>query len=265
MPGQILFFRKSRGDLSNETVSATASEGALYAEYALTRGNLNAWITSGSVDANDTTWEVDFGEAKDISEILLLKHNFKEFKVEYWDGSSYQDFSPAIIETVNTLESNYYETDLVSTSKVRVTIYGTQTPNEDKYMYQFIATEKLGRLNGWPIIKAPKHSRNRIKTQTLSGKMSIVENIGGFSCKLGVSSLSDWDDLDLIETLYDANEGFLVWLCGGDENQFRTVRQGYRMEDIYLMKCSDEYQPEYVGGLYKSGIKIEIDLQEVIE
>lgn len=265
MSAQMIFFRKSRGDLSNETVTATASQGASYAEFALNRGNLNAWITSGSVDADNTTWEVNFGEAREVQDILMLKHNFKAFTVKWWDGSAYQNFTPAISETTNVEESNYYQIALVSTSKIQVTITGTQTANSDKFMYQFIATEKLGRLNAWPVIKTPTHSRNRVKTQTLSGKYSIIENVGGFSCKLTIKSLTNLADLDLIEELYGANEGFLVWLCGGDESQFRTRRQGYRMEDIYLMKCSDEYQPEYVNGLYTGGIKIDLDLQEVID
>jgi hypothetical protein len=265
MSSQIIFFEKNKADLSYENISATASEGSEYAPYVLNRSNLSAWLTTGSVDANNTTLTIDLTEDRVITDILLLKHNFKSFTVKYWNGSTYVAFSPAIAPTTNTSASNYYEVTQVETSKIQITILGTQTPNEDKYLYQFIATEKLGQLNGWPVIQGPTHSRNRIKNKTLSGKMNIVENVGGFSCALTVAFLKDSSDLDVIETLYAANEGFLVWLSGGDESQFLTRRQGYRMEDIYLMKCVDEYRPEYVSGIYKNGIKIELSLQEVID
>jgi hypothetical protein len=265
MSSQIIFFQKNKADLSYENVSATASQGSAYAQYVLNRSNVSAWLTTGSVDADNTTLTIDFNEDRYVTDLLLLKHNFKSFTVKYWNGSSYVAFSPAIAPTNNTAASNHYEVTGVETSRIQITILGTQTANQDKYLYQFIATEQLGQLNAWLMIKNPTHSRNRIKNKTLSGKLNIVENVGGFSCRLTVKSLTNSSDLNLIEELYAANEGFLVWLCGGDESQFLTRRQGYRMEDIYLMKCTDEYQPEYVDGVYKNGIKIEIDLQEVID
>src|SRR5688500_2818941 len=133
MSGQIIFFRKSKADFSYDNVSATASEGASYAEYVLNRSNLSAWLTTGSVDANNTTLTIDFSEDRVVSDILLLKHNFKAFTVKLWDGSTYQDFSPAISETTNTDSSNYYEVTSQETSRIQITITGTQTPDEDKY------------------------------------------------------------------------------------------------------------------------------------
>jgi hypothetical protein len=265
MPKQILFFRKSRADLSFEEVTVTASEGQEMAKSAFARGNLTAWLTSDSLDANQTTFTIDFSEERTVSDILLLKHNFKSFTVQWWNGLSYQDFSPPISESTNLKGSSYYSVSAVSTQLIRLTVYSTQVPDQDKFLYQFIATEKLGRLNAWPVIKAPLLSRNRLKSKSLSGKMNIIENIGSFSCSLEIPALSNSQDLDLIERLYGANESFLVWLCGGDENQFKTIRQAYRMEDIYLMKCSDEYSPEYLRGVYTSSIKIDMNLQEVID
>lgn len=267
MASQIIFFYKNRADYSYTNVVASASEGNTYAPYVLNRSNLSAWLTTGSVDANNTTLTIDFSEKRTVSDIILIKHNFKSFNIKHWDdvSSSYQDFSPPINETTNTAETSYYVVTTLETSKIQITILGTQVANEDKFLYQFIATQRIGQLYGWPQIVSPTLSRNRITNQMLSGKLNVVENIGAFMCQLTVDSWSNDGDLSIVENLYDSNEGFLVWLCGGDETQFKTVRQGYRLEDLFLMKCTDEYTPEYNDGVYNNGIKIQMTLQEVID
>lgn len=265
MAEPILFFKKAKTDLSEDNVSATANEGSEFANYALNRSNLSAWITTGSSDSSGTTWTVDMTDEKTISEILLIKHNFKSFTVKYWDGAAYQDFSPAISETTNTEEVNRYSVTEVATSKIQITINGTMTPDEDKYLFQFIATEVLGQLAGYPVIKNPVLSRNKKKSTMLSGKLNISENVGGFSCDLSVSEWKSDADLTLVETLYSSSDGFLVWLCGGDEDQFASLRKGYRLEDLFLMKCVNDYEPEYVAGMYRRGMNITIKLAEVVQ
>lgn len=265
MSGQIIFFEKNKADFQYTWVMASASQGNAFASKVLNRSNNSAWITTDSVDADNTTLTIDIGDSKFITDIILIKHNFKSFQVKYWNGSSYVNFSPAINETTNTKSSNYFPVAQVSTMRIQLTVFGTQTPNEDKYLYQFIMTAKLGQLTGWPMIKKPTHSRNKKKSQMLSGKYNIQENVGFFACALEVESWSIDADLAVVESLYNAQDGFLLWLCGGNEDQFKTKRQGYRLEDLYLMKCLDDYQPEYRGGIYSNGLKIGIDMAEVID
>lgn len=265
MSSQIMFFLKSKCDISDSNVSATASQGSAYAEFALNRNNISAWMTTGSVDADNTTWTVDMVDPHFISDILLIKHNFKAFTVKYWDGAAYQAFSTPIVETVNTDETNYYTFTAVSTTKLQIRITGTQTPNDDKFMYQFIASKLLGQLEGWPVVQNPISSRNKQKSKMLSGKLNIAENIGSFKCDLTVKEWKVEDDIDIVETLYDSNEGFLVWLGGGDETQFWSARKGFRNEDLFLMKCTNDYEPTYRGGHYLRGLDMKITLEEVID
>ena len=265
MSSQIIFFRKNAADYSKSWVTATASQGNDYARNVLNRNNVSAWITTGSVDADNTTLTINFSDIQEVTDILLLKHNFKAFTVKYWDGSAYQDFSTPIVETTNTETSNSYQRSSVQTSRIQLTITGTQTPDVDKFLYQFILTTRIGKLESWPQIKAPVLSRNKRVSQMLSGKMNIQENVGGFSTSLNWDSLSIDADLDIIEQLFDSSEGFLYWPCGGDEDQFKTLRQGYRMEDIFLVKCTNDYAPEYNSGVYVNGIKLSMNLAEVID
>jgi hypothetical protein len=263
MAGQIVFFEKNFVDISNDAASASASEASSLAYLVQNRSNLTRWVTTGSADSSNTTFTMDIGDLKTVSDILLLQHNFKAFTVEYWDGSSYQSFSPAISETTNTAESNHYEVTPVVTSRIKITITGTMVADDDKYLTQLIVTRQLGQLNGWPIIKNPVFNRNRKSTSMLSGKKAVSLAVGGFSMELSVSCWRDSDDLDLIESLYARSEGFLVWPGGGVESQFSSVRKGYRMEDLFLMRPMNDYEPEFYRGLYSSGLSINMKLAEV--
>jgi hypothetical protein len=262
MAGQIMFFEKSKCDFSNPAASASASQASEYAYFALNRSNRTAWVTTGSVDADNTTFTVDFTEQRYIDSIFLVKVNFKSYTLKYWNGSSYVDFATAIDVTNNTDETILHQVAEVLTSRLRLTIRGTMTANQDKYMHQFIATSLMGRLNAWPQIKKPTHDVGRIVTKMLSGKVNVTESVGGFRCDLEVANWKDQTDLNLVERLYTLNEGFLVWLCGGDESQFAQRLMGYRKEDIFLMRPTNNYIPEHVKGIYTTGVKLVIPLAE---
>src|SRR6267378_555364 len=149
MSSQIIFFNKSISDFQNANVSASASQGNTYANYPLQRDPDIAWITSGSVDSDNTTWTVDITDQRPVTNILLIDHNFKSYTIKYWNGSAYVDFPTAINVSGNTKGTNAHSFASVNTSKIQITITGTQVANSDKFMHQFIATTKIGQLIGW--------------------------------------------------------------------------------------------------------------------
>ncbi len=199
-----------------------------------------------------------------MNDILLLKHNFKKYVLSYYDDDTGLYVTLFTSTTYTEASTHYYSATGFHTSKIKIRINGTFVADSNKYLFQFIASERIGQFAGWPVIKKPVISRDLRKSKMLSGKTSMFANTGAFACKLSWTNLSSSADLAIIERMYQSNEGFLVWLCGGDEDQFSSVRQGYRMEDIYLMRCQDEHSPEFYGGFYKSGMKIEVDLVEVV-
>jgi len=263
MSYQIKFFNKSWSDFETPSVVATASEGQTYAYLPFNRSNLNAWQTTGSADANNTTYVVDFGTTRSVHSLILLIHNFKAFTVKYWNGTTYVDFSTPIAETANTASSSFYSFTSVDTNKIKITITACMVVDDDKFLFQFIATTLIGQLAGWPIISKHNVSKNRVINQMLSGKSVVFENTGFFSCNLSVERWTSNADLTIVEALYNSTEGFLVSLCGGSETQFKTTRQGYRKQDLFLMKCTNEYSADYYSGIYNSGVNISIDLMEV--
>jgi hypothetical protein len=270
MTGQIMWFRKNIMDLSYSLPSITVTDttatnnGSSFVDYLRNRKNTSAWATTGSNDAANTTLEFNLGGTQNIDRIFLVDHNFKAYTLKYWNGTSWADFTSAISETTNTETTNYYSFTQVSTTKVQLIITGTQVADADKIMRQVIICESLGQFNGWPIIRNPKLSTNKQINRMLSGKINLIESIQTFSTTLEVKILSDSDDLDLIETIYELRDGALMWINANSDSQFSSVRLGYRKKDIYLVRPTTDYTPEFYKGLYKSGIKFKMKVEEII-
>lgn len=271
MASQIKFFKKNIIDLSNDAGSITVTDavatnsGNSFVNYVRNRNNQSAWLTTGSTDAANTQLDIDLGQGRDVSEIILIKHNWKAFTIQYsTDGVSYSNFSTSIAETTNTSETSRFSFTKVDCRYIRIIITGAQVVNADKQLYQLLITELIGTLEGWPIIKSPTHDTAKKVNQMLSNKVNVVESLGAFSVDLNVANWKNAADLVVIETIYFSRETTLVWLCGGEEAQFSVVPVGYRLEDFYLMRPVDSYQPEFVKGLYMSGLNIKISLKEAI-
>lgn len=272
MAAQIKFYNKNKLDLDNDlvTISVTdttaTSDGADLVDFMRNRNNQSAWVTTGSNDAANTTLVFDFKDEREITDVIMILHNLKAFTIKYWDGATYQDFSTPINETTNTKTSSFFEFDLVSTSRLQLIITGTINADDDKTIRQFIATDKVlsGQLVGWPEIKSPRHGSNKRVNRMLSGKVNVVESRGAFTFDLSVSNWNIDADLDIIEEIYFGRRAVLVSLSGGDEEQFSHLRVGYRNEDIYFMRATNDYSPEWSRGIYNNGLRIRMKLSEAI-
>jgi hypothetical protein len=319
MAQQIKFFRKNYIDQSYSNITltvtdATASDtGSSILTYLQNRKNTSAWLTTGSADAANTQLDIDWGTSLDLDTLILVKHNFDAYTIQYWNGSAYVDFSTAINESSltpttqndppaspsvgdkyivgtgtgawasqdgkytewNGTSWDFYDTSrlektaihsftTVATQKIRIIITGTMVADDDKILRQLICTKAIGQLNAWPIVRTPLISRNKKTTRALSGKVYLAESIKSFSCTLEVESLKNADDMAIFEELFEKYEGVLIWLCGGDESQYSSMREGYRLEDIYLVRPVSEYSPEWFLGLYQAGVQFLVNLEESI-
>ena len=264
----IKFFKKNIYDLSNPypvttvTDSVATDTGEDFTDLMRNRLDTSGWSTTDSSDSGNTTIEIDFIDTKEFSDVLILNHNLKSFTLKYWNGSAWTDFSTAISETTNTLTSNHYSFTKVNTDKIQMIITGTQTADDDKTIRQLIFTESLGEFDCELYIK-PVITRSRQSTTFLSGKTFVSRSSGGFKCTLEAPSVFTDNDLTLVETIFDSYNGVLMWLSGGTTSQYETLRQAYRLQDIYLVTCSNEYEPEWNEGRYKNGMKVKMDLVEI--
>ncbi len=266
----IIFFRKNWADYTYPAVIMGASgtnnpgnQGNSFASFVQKRSNEIGWMTTGSLDSDITTLTCNFVNLATMTDIILIGHNFASYTVKYWNGSSYVNFSPAISMSGDTASTTRFSFSTVNSTAIQITINGTQIANSDKKLNQLIATQIIGQFTGWPIIKNPTFNLNRRQNTMLSGKKNIGINVGGFEFTLSVANWNNNNDLGIIESIFSNGTGFLVWLSGGQEGQFATIRKGYRNKDMFFMKCVNDLGPEYYMGLYNSGMVINAQLAEV--
>lgn len=269
--GGIKFFNKSFCDISIDEVNLVVSSGGSVKDAIRDRKNTTKWSSLGSNDATTETIEIDFGEIKTIDRLILIKNNLKAFNVQYHNGSSYTDFSSvvtkegtqaSITETANTKTTNYYEFASVSTQYIKITMTTTQTTNDEKYIYQVIATSELGAFTGYPVFNrsfSPIVSR---KT-TLSGKTRASVFGEMFECSLSFNGYPTALDHALVLRLWENSEEFLIYPCGGNEDQFRFKTKGDRLEDLWLVTITNDWSPNYVENVYCLPLNYSLNLTEV--
>lgn len=268
MGQQIRFFEIPSSDYSNRNFSFTITDdladstGQEIANFMRNRNLTSSWLTTGSLDANNTEVFASFGgEKQPIESLFLVKHNLKAFDVEYFDGVSWQ-----LAESVtdNELETTEHIIG-ASVESIKLTIYGTIESDKDKRITQFIATREIGQMTGFPEISSMVHTQGTKNSVMLSGKHAISNTVGATSFKLKLKVMNQQSDVDLIESLfYTYKRGVMVYIGGGDQKQFKIKTRGYRLEDFYVMKPSRDYRDDFYKSLYGVGTKLDISLQEVV-
>jgi hypothetical protein len=269
--GGIKFFEKSKCDIDVEACTVTVSSGSSGKDRIRDRKNTTRWVSVSSNDATTETITIDLGSSQSINRIVLVKNNFKAFNVQYWNGSAYVDFSSVvtkegtqstITETTNAKTTNYYEFAIVSAQLVKVTITTTQTVDAQKYAYQVIITEEIGTLTGYPN-HAREFSPITSKKTTLSGKSKYSIFGEQYSCNLGFNFYPTAADHAIILSLWEGLTEFIIYPCGGNEDQFRFKTKGDRLEDIYLVFFDGGWTPNYADNVYVLPLNYNVRLVEV--
>ncbi len=271
--GGIKFFYKNYGDLDNESASASVSTGSTTRNHARSRKPYLYWTSEGSDDSTNETYELRFGESKTIDRIILNRHNFKAFTVQYWDGSAWAHFSDVvtkegaktnITETTNTKTTNYYEFTAVSTEKIQVSIDTTQAVDAEKYIYDVIATEEIGTLTGYPAYTAT-NQRSVSEKKALDGRSAKTILGESYSCSLSFQRYPDALDHGIMQDLWDLKEPFLIYPSGANEDQFRyTTMLGNRLRDIYLVNFESDFSPNYDMNVYKNALTYNVSFKESV-
>lgn len=273
--GGIKFFEKSQ-NLSVDGSSATGSTGNSSANLAIDKNVYTVWQTVGSNDATTETFTVVMPSVKNISRIFLQKHNFKNYTVKYWNGATYVDFTnvtsldsstpvTGIAETVYARATSYYECDLISTDRLRVSITLTQVANAEKYLSQLIGCTELGTFEGFPEIANFSHDANERVQTGLSGKSNIEKSYRVASLALGFNFYPGQNDINLIQTLFDRVEGFNVWVCGGrfGNAYFRFTQLGYNLEDLFFMQTLGSLSTIYGSNIYTNAVVTSLNFKEI--
>ncbi len=270
LTGGISFFKNSKALFKDGSVATASSNDAL-AKNILADNTSIGWFSDGSDDTTIETIVITMPSKVDLDRLFALGHNWKEFTIKYHDGISFVDFTTVIglngalgggiAETVFALDAAYYEFDKVNTDMIEITITKTQVVDEEKFLDRFFATEELGTFEGYPLA-VPKYMNNEVAQKVLSSKFNIQKSIPTEEINMSFKSYPVQADYDLIEGLFDGNDPFFVWLCGGrfGEPFFVIDIKGFDLKDLFLMQTKGKFNPKYFKNIYINGFDAKIKL-----
>jgi len=263
LTGGISFFKDSKTYFKNGTV-ATATTNDVITKNILANNTSIGWYSDGSNDTITEVITITLPSAVAIDRIFMLGHNWKEFEVKYWNGASFVSFANVvgingsvaggILETIFEKDASYYQFDSVSTDIIQVSVTKTQIINEEKFLDRFFATEELGTFEGYPLA-VPKYSQNEVVQKVLSSKFSIQKANETEELNISFKAYPYKTDFDLLNSLYESNTPFFVWLCGGrfESKFFRIPIKGFDLKDLFLLQTRGKFNPKYFKNVYING------------
>lgn len=276
--GGIKLFDKSN-NLGAEGATLLSSTGDVSSPYAIDRNPLTYWRSVGSDDLTTEILTLTFSEDKTINRILLLDHNWKQFTIKYDVSGTWTNFASVtgldgslsgITEATFADGTAYYEFSLVTTGMIQIQVLKTQVADAEKFISQIICTSELGTLVGYPEIADMPIDKNSRIQKMLSGKVLVQKSEESFGVKLAFNHYPTdstySSDLDLMFTLFDRDDNFIVWLCGGrrGSSYFRYQVRGFRLKDAITVQMTELINPKYSDNVYTNSINLDVTLKEAV-
>ncbi len=268
--GGISFYDASYSLFVNNA-SAVASSNTSDQNLPLGTNNVFKWESNGSDDLTTETYTVTLPSAVSFSRLFLIDHNFKNFQVKY--GASL-DFTNVIgLDSYSANNINvtgfarntaYFEFSAVTTDTIILTIDTTQIVDAEKFLTQFIVTNELGTLEGYPQLKGLSIDRNSKKQKSISGRGHIQKGYESAAFKLELKRYGIQNDIDLLDDLHEREEYFLVWICGGLPDQFRLKQRGFLIENLYNMQIDKALKNSHDKNIYTVGVNQSYSFVEVV-
>ncbi len=267
--GGVKFFDKSLCLLKDGAAVAASSADAA-ADNVLSMNRYLRWDSVGSDDTTTETLTITFPTAT-IDRLFIVGHNLKEYTITHGaiptaflsvvgvDGAK-----SGIVETAVTENTSYYEFTPISTNQINISAVKTQVADEEKYITIFAVTEELGTFVGFPSIQ-PAIDSNEKRAQVQSGKFITQKGFEVFSAKIALEH-TDQDDIDLVNEIYERQEPFLIWLCGGryGESYFSVDFKAWRLEDLYQVQTFGGIQNRFRSDIYTSSPMTTIQVGEEV-
>lgn len=271
--GNIKVFKQNY--LAYYSPTVTVSSGSGSADNLSDFSRDTKWESSGSDDTTTESIIVEFDNALDVDRILLLNHNFKDYDIQYWNGSSYVDFSnvyddkDAVVAsdisfTANALTSSYFEFTSVSTLKIRIQCTTTQTTDAEKYLYELYIGQEIGTftddITSNPSKYEPVVRGLNQQVLTLSNNATVTFQRGDkFSADVNIRQLWETEDIAIIDTMFE--DGQFAWYPCGGYNHYTTL--GWRIRDLYNVVIVGDQQAAHNIGRDKSlGYDYKFELRE---
>ena len=163
---------------------------------------------------------------------------------------------------------SYYEFTEVTTNQINISCTNVQNPAEtvEKFLACLVICEEIGTLSydalGKPM---PKINANNRIANNIRNKALVQRGVDSFSTSIDFQYISRQADLDIANELFDRNEDFLVWLCGGRSGStyFKLKTKPYRLEDLYRVRNISNMGNSFYRNLRISGVTTSLSLVEV--
>ena len=270
MTGGISFYDKSKTLFANGA-QAVASSNINDQNLPLSTNKYFKWESSGSDDAITETYTITLPIAISINRIFLIDHNFKKFQIQYGASLDFANVTgldnyvdSKIDVTGFARDTAYFEFDAVTTDTLILTIDTTQVVDAEKIIAQFIATNEIGTLTGYPKLNAVTLNRDTKREKAISGRFHIQKSFESAAFDLNLSTYPLQADIDLLDGLYNREDSFLVWLSGGLPNQFTYSQRGFLLKDVYQMQISRGLKNSYEKNVYLLGVNQKYSFIEVV-
>ena len=267
--GGIKLFEKSKA-LFKDGATIAASTGDSAADFAISMNRNLRWDSVGSNDSTMETLTITFDSSKTFDRIFLVGMNAKDFKIFYDTSSDFAnvtalDGTAAKIDVTNwTEDTAYFEFDEVTASSILIQIFNTQTANAEKYVTLAAVTSELGTFNGFPDVR-PTIDANEKRAQVQSGKYITQKNFEVFEANLS-SEHTDQTDITLMDTIYESQDPFLLWLCGGKygTTNFSVNFKNWRLRDLYQVQTFGNIRTTFRSNVYLSSPITNISIAEEV-
>lgn len=300
----IYFFSDSKA-LARDGVSCVASSNTNAQNYILNPDKAFSWQSSGSDDDTTETLTITFAQTSNIDSLFLVNHNFKDFKITYNGGSDFSSVktvnfygygvltdengdvladengnlfsdgltSPFQVEAheINVVDydqnTSYFEFDAVDVDTIEIEAYNTQTADEEKSLNIFYATSQIGNFSNSGLSQnSPGIDYNNRVYTNINNKQFITKGKQSFSASVRLPYVFTQADIDLVESLLEREENFIMWLCGGKygSEYFRFNAKPYRLEDVYRVQNTRNSAPNFYQNSYFTGYINGLNVVEVV-
>lgn len=275
--GGIKFFDQNFADSKTDAFFDSISSGAPSAPFIRDRNPYTYWRSVGSNDGIIEYIEIKFPAPITYNRVFFIDHNAAIIKLQRIPSAPYTNVigvngisiptdSSGFIESGITIPTSYYEFDPVTDSEIRLQLRTTQIPNQEKYLNSFVIGNELGTLQGYPIVRDATKDKKLRKSILLNGRSFVTKSLEVFRTLLDFKNYPPGldADLDLTYSLFDRDNPFYVWLCGGrtGDPYFKYQLRGFRLEDLHLVQTVNIFKDKYRKNIYSSMVDLKLQLEE---
>jgi hypothetical protein len=255
--GGIKLFDKS-SSLIKDGSSIVVSSGAS-GDNILSMNRELRWDSVGSDDTTTETLTITMPSAT-IDRIFIVNHNLKDFSITHGAGATaftsvvgIDGSKSGIVETAFSENTAYYEFDAVAAvTQINISATKTQIVDAQKYITIFVTSEEIGTFVGFPEVR-PEINSNAKRAMVQTGKFITQKNFETFGAQLSTEH-TEQSDIDLMDTVYERQDPFIMWLCGGKfgTQNFSVDFKNWRLQDVYQVQTFGAMQTTFRNNIYTS-------------